>query len=67
MSDLAARAALERMNLREVAIAPHYAGLPGDLRQMAHTSLEDAHQAFLNRRGDLCAAFGLGTVEQRKP
>lgn len=67
MSDQAARAALERMNMREVAIAPHYTGLPADLRQMAATEAEDGQQAFLARRGDLCAAYGFSSTEQRKP
>lgn len=67
MSDFAARAALARMNMREVAIASHYADLGNDLRLMASTKPEDAHTAFLARRGEICAAFGMNGGEQSKP
>lgn len=67
MSDFAARAALARMNMREVAVAAHYTALAADLRQMAATDPDAAHTAFLNRRGEMCAAFGLNPQEQRKP
>ena len=67
MSEYAARAALERMNLREVAIAPHYGALAADLRQMSLAVPEEANAAFLARRAELCSAYGLSPMEQRKP
>lgn len=67
MSNHLARSALERMNLREVAIAPHYNGLATDLQQMAHTDPDEGQKAFLARRAELCSAYGLDEVEQRKP
>lgn len=67
MSEHAARAALERMNLREVALAPHYQSFAADMRQMAMTVPEEANAAFLERRAELCAAYGFSTNEQRKP
>lgn len=67
MSEQAARAALERMNMREVAVAPHYTGLPADLRQMAATEPEDGHAKFMTRRAEVCAAYGFNTASQSKP
>lgn len=67
MSDFAARAALSRMNLREVAVAAHHTTLGTDLFQMAQTKPEEAEAAFMARRGELCAAFGFNAPEQRKP
>lgn len=63
----AARTALERMNHRSVAIAPHYSGLAADLRLMAEAEPEKEQREFLNRRTDLCSAYGFSTTEQRKP
>lgn len=68
MSDQAARAALARMNMREVAVAPHYTALANDLKLMADTDAEMAQQKFLARRGELCAAYGFSqSSEQSKP
>lgn len=67
MSEQAARAALERMNLREVAIASHCTSLVADLRQMAETNTEEGQKAFLARRVELCAAYGYNEPNQRKP
>lgn len=68
MSEHAARAALERMNMREVAIARHYTGLAADLRQMAEADPAEANRRFLeHRRAELCAAYGFEGVPQRKP
>lgn len=68
MSDTAARAALERMNMREVAVAVHYTGLAADLRQMASTDPAEGQQAFMDQaRGNLCAAYGFGESAQDKP
>lgn len=68
MSDQAARAALSRMNMREQAVSPQYQGFAADLRQMAMTNPEEAHQAFMeSRRHELCEAYGFARSEQRKP
>lgn len=69
MSEHAARSALERMNLREVAVAIHYTGLAADLRQMADTEPEEAQRKFMeHRRAELCAAYGFNEPSpQRKP
>jgi len=67
MSDIAARAALERMNMREVAIAPHHTGLVADLRHLASLDPKVGHEGFLARRADLCAAYGVSAPQQDKP
>lgn len=67
MSDFAARAALARMNLREVAVAAHYTSLGADIQHMASTKPEEAQAAFMDRRSEMCAAFGFNAPEQRKP
>lgn len=67
MSEHIARSALSRMNLREVAIAPHYDGLVADLRQMAATDPDVARDQFMARRSEMCATYGLDETEQRKP
>ncbi len=67
MSQLVARAALERMNMREVAIAAHCTTLASDLRELATANAESEQQKFLNYRSELCAAYGLEQPQQRKP
>lgn len=67
MSEQAARAALSRMNMREVAVASHYTALASDLRMMAEAKADQAEASFLARRGEMCAAYGFNQQEQRKP
>lgn len=69
MSEFAARAALTRMNLREIALEPSYGAtaLMADLQPMARMGRDDAVKAHLESRVELCAAFGLDAPEQRKP
>lgn len=67
MSDFAARAALSRMNMREVAIAAHYTDLGNDLRMMASTDAKTAQESFMERRGEICDAFGMRGELQEKP
>lgn len=67
MSDHVARAALLRMNGREVAIAAHYGNLPADLRALSAANKDLEEKAFSERKVDLCSAYGLAPVEQRKP
>lgn len=67
MSDHAARAALSRMNGREVAIAPHYGGFAADMRALAMAQPEREEQLAMTRRAELCAAYGMAPQEQTKP
>jgi signal peptide peptidase SppA len=67
VSDDVARAALSRMNLREIAVAPHYTGIGPDLKLLASTDVEDGKNAFMARRAELCAAYGLDGSVQSKP
>lgn len=68
MSDHAARAALSRMNLREVAIAAQFApSLEQDLSLLASCDPEKEQAKALERRGELCEAFGFRTTSQDKP
>lgn len=67
MSEYAAREALARMNMREVAIAPSYTGIISDLRSLAAVDPKAGHEMFLARRGEVCAAMGFNAPEQRKP
>jgi signal peptide peptidase SppA len=66
MSNHIAHAALSRMNLREVAVSPVYTGLAADLHQLSTANPEQAQKALMDRRAELCAAFGV-QGEQRKP
>jgi signal peptide peptidase SppA len=67
MSDFAARAALTRINLREVALASHYTGMLGDLQALSAAEPGKAEKAFMERRTDICAAYGFNTAAQSKP
>jgi len=67
MSEAIARSALSRMHLREVALASSYTGFVADLQQLASTKTEDGNKAFLDRRAEMCAAYGFNQVEQKKP
>ncbi len=68
MSDTAARSALERMNLREIAIAVHMNTLSADLQHMAGTDPDAAQKKFMEqRRNELCEAYGLNGRVQDKP
>ncbi len=68
MSDFIARAALSRMNLREVAMAAHYSGFSTDLQALSHADAKSIESNFLEtRRAEMAAAYGFTSVEQRKP
>lgn len=69
MSDIVARAALSRMNMREALIARDYQeGFAADLAQMARTVPEEAHNKFMSEtRLELCEAYGFGRPQQSKP
>lgn len=68
MSDTAARQAMERMNLREVAVAPLYSTLAADLQQMGLTDPVEAQKKFMeHRRTELCEAYGFTAPRQEKP
>jgi signal peptide peptidase SppA len=68
MSDFAARSAISRMNMREVALAVHYTGLSQDLRDMAAAIPEVEQEKLLARRNEMCETFGLAPQpKQAKP
>lgn len=68
MSDTAARAALERMNLREAAVTPIYTTIAADLQMMATADPDKEHAKFMERRrNELCEAYGYSPREQNKP
>lgn len=69
MSDIVARAALSRMNMREALIARDYQeGFAADLAQMARTVPEEAQSKFMaETRLELCEAYGFGRPQQSKP
>ena len=67
MSEYAARQALERMNLREVAVAASYSMLGSDLRSLASANVEEQKLKATERRSELCEAYGYSGREQRKP
>lgn len=67
MSEFAARAALTRMNLQAIAIAPQHPSFMADLQAIARIKAEEAEAHFLQSRADLCAAYGFQATEQRKP
>lgn len=67
MSEVLARAAIERMHLSEVAVAHHYTGLAADLRQMATADRDEEARDEEARKVDLCSAFGLEGERHHKP
>lgn len=67
MSESVAHAAIMRMNMREVAVNPTYSGIGVDLAQLASVKGDDGHKAFLERRAEQCASFGVNEQNQRKP
>lgn len=66
-NDAIARAALERMNMREVAVAAHYTGLAADMQFFAMADPEEQQNLLAERRAELCAGYGLQPVTQNKP
>lgn len=64
---IAARAALERMNLREVAVAHHYTGIQADLHFFATADTDEQQELFEDRRGELCSTYGMPQQVQQKP
>lgn len=67
MSDHAARSALARMNMREVAVAAHYTGLANDLQLLAAADPVLAEASFMARRDELVSAYGMEPAPQNKP
>lgn len=67
MSEHIARQTLMRLNLNVVAVAAHQTTLMADLSRLAQADAIKEHEAFLQRRSDLCAAFGLPPAQQSKP
>lgn len=67
MSDFAARAAVSRMHMREVALAAHCASFGTDMQAMASTDPKEADAKRMERRGEMCAAYGFADQSQDKP
>ena len=67
MSDFAARAALSRMNMREVAMAPIYSGFASDMHALSRSDSKTLEEKMVERRFEMAAAYGFNTSEQRKP
>lgn len=68
MSQHAVREALSRMHMREVAIARPFAdAMIADLTWAAHTTREIQDKAFLERRSEICQAYGFSAPDQNKP
>lgn len=67
MSDFAARQTLARLNLREVAVAAAYSTMQSDLQTLANINPDREKANFLERRGELCEAYGFRAAKQDKP
>lgn len=68
MSDFIARAALSRINMREVAMSAQYSGFATDLQALAHTDAKTVEAQFMEtRRAEMAAAYGFAATEQSKP
>lgn len=67
MSDFAARQTLARLNLREVAVATAYSTMQADLQQLANINPDQQKAAFMERRNELCEAYGFRAAKQDKP
>ena len=67
MSDFAARAAISRMNLREVAMCPTYSGFAADMHALSRADEKSIEAKMVERRIEMAAAYGFNTTEQRKP
>lgn len=67
MSEHVARQALMRMNMNVVAVAARHASLAADMSKLSTANMEAEQSAFLDRRADMCTAFGLSPTTQSKP
>lgn len=67
MSDFAARAAISRMNLREVAMCPTYSGFAADMHALSRADEKTLEAKMVERRIEMAASYGFNTTEQRKP
>lgn len=68
MSEHAVRQAVSRMHMREVAIArPYVETMISDLQMAATTTREIQDKLFLERRGEVCGAYGFPNAPQSKP
>lgn len=69
MSDLVARQAISRMNMSVVAMAVAFAGtFTADMAQLARAVPDDEKEKYMvQRRVELCAAYGFTSTEQKKP
>jgi signal peptide peptidase SppA len=67
MSMQMARAVMDRMNLREALIAPHYTGLMADLQNFAKADTAKEKAAAEEARVELLGAYGYEPGEVEKP
>lgn len=68
MSFHAAQSASTRMNLQAVAVwSAGAASLAANLQTLAQSNLQAEQTAFMARRAELCAAYGLSPAPQDKP
>lgn len=67
MSMQMARAVMDRMNLREALIAPHYSGFMADLRQFAEANHDEQREQAAQARVELLGAYGYEPGEIDKP
>ena len=68
MQNPTARAAIDRMNLREVAVdAQGLASLQSDLQQLSVANVEEANRLAVSRMGELAEAYGLVPSANDKP
>lgn len=68
MNDQIARAALMRMNMREVAVASFQTTLATDMQELASADHDKEQAKYMEqRRDELCAAYGFGPASREKP
>ena len=68
MNDQIARAALMRMNMREVAVASFQTTLATDMQELASADHDKEQAQYMEqRRDELCAAYGFGPASREKP
>lgn len=67
MSDFALSAAIARMNMGVVAVAPFYSGLATDLKMLSGVEASVMDARFEQRKTEMVSAYGFAPTEQRKP
>lgn len=67
MSDFALNAAISRMNMGVLAVAPFHGGLAHDMKSLAGLEASAIESRFDARKVEMVAAYGFNANEQRKP